>query len=96
MSDRSKVDDVMSGIPYVVTLVNGRPPEWLNDFVTDDVVAITVAAAEQVVTVHGSVRRDGDAVVIYEKDNDGIGKDVRTWRVRLERGRFEAVERSIY
>ena len=51
MSDRSKVDDVMSGIPYVVTLVNGRPPESLNDFVTDDVVAITVAAAEQVVTV---------------------------------------------
>ena len=96
MSDRSKVDDVMSGIPYVVTLVNGRPPESLNDFVTDDVVAITVAAAEQVVIVHGSVRRDGDAVVIYEKDNDGIGKDVRTWRVRLERGRFEAVERSIY
>ena len=43
MSDRSKVDEVMSGVPYVVTLVNGRPPESLNDFVADAVVAITVA-----------------------------------------------------
>ena len=96
MSDHRKVDEVVSGVPYVVTLVNGRPPESLNDFVAEAVVAITVAAAEQVVIIHGSVRRDGDAVVIYEKDNDGIGKDVRTWRVRLEGGRFEAVERSIY
>jgi len=96
MSDHRKVDEVVSGVPYVVTLVNGRPPESLNDFVGEAVVAITVAAAEQVVIIHGSVRRDGDAVVIYEKDNDGIGKDVRTWRVRLEGGRFEAVERSIY
>ena len=81
MSDHRKVDEVVSGVPYVVTLVNGRPPESLNDFVAEAVVAITVAAAEQVVIIHGSVRRDGDAVVIYEKDNDGIGKDVRTWRV---------------
>jgi len=96
VSDRSKVDEVMSGVPYVVTVVNGRPPESLNDFVADAVVAITVAAANQEVKIRGSARRDGDTVVIHEKDSDGIGKDVRTWRVRLESGRFEAVERSIY
>ena len=96
MSDRSKVDEVVAGVPYVVTVVNGRPPESLNDFVAEAVVAITVAAADQVVIIHGSARRDGDAVVVYEKDSGGIGKDVRTWRVRLESGRFEAVERSIY
>ena len=96
MSDRSKVDQVTSGVPYVVTMVNGRPPESLDDFVADAVVAITVAAEDQVVTIHGSARRDADAVVVYEKDSDGIGKDVRTWQVRRESGRFEAVERSIY
>ncbi len=96
MADRSKVDQVASGVPYVVTMVNGRPPESLDDFVADAVVAMTVAAADQVVTIHGSARRDADAVVVFEKDSDGIGKDVRTWQVRREGGRFEAVERSTY
>ena len=96
MSDRSKVDEVASGVPYVVTVVNGRPPESLDDFVAEAVVAMTVATADQVVTIHGSARRDADAVVVYEKASGGIGKDVRTWQVRREGGRFEAVERSIY
>jgi hypothetical protein len=79
-----------------VTEVNGRSPASSDDFVAHTVVALTVVAADQAVTIHGSARLDADVVVVYEKDSGGIGKDVRTWQVRLEDGHFEAVERSIY
>ncbi len=83
MSDRSRVDPVSSGTCYVVTSVNERPPERLHDFVVRSVVAVTVASEHQVVTIHGSARLDGDSILVYEKDSDGTGKDVRTWRIQL-------------
>ena len=42
------------------------------------------------------MRRDGDAVLVYEKSAGGTGKDVRTWRVTHRDGRFEIAERSLF
>ncbi|MEO8694184.1 MAG: hypothetical protein ABI658_11745 [Acidimicrobiales bacterium] len=77
-----------------MTTIENRPPERLDDFVMDDVVTLTVASAHQVVTIEGSSRLDGDSILVYEKDGDG--KDVRTWRIKQQHGRFEAYERSMY
>ncbi|MEO5842953.1 MAG: hypothetical protein ABIQ73_26580 [Acidimicrobiales bacterium] len=96
MSDRSHVDPVASGTCYVVTSVNEQPPDGLSDFIARPVVVVTVASEHQVVTIHGSARLDGDSILVYEKDSDGVGKDVRTWRIQLQNGRFEAFERSTY
>ena len=35
MSDHNGVDAVASGVPYIVTAVNGRVPGSLDDFGTD-------------------------------------------------------------
>ena len=96
MSDRSRVDPVSSGTCYVVTSVNERPPEQLEDFVARPLIVLTVASERQVVTIHGSVRREADSILVHEKDKEGTGKDVRTWRIRQQNGRFEAFERSTY
>ncbi len=96
MSNRSRIDPVSSGTCYVVTAINDHPPERLDDFVIDDVVALTVASDRQVVTIQGSSRLNGDSIVVYEKDCDGVGKDVRTWRIKQQNGRFEAFERGMY
>jgi hypothetical protein len=90
------VDQVVSGVPYVVTSVNDRTPTSLEEFVEHDVVAITAAHLDQVITIRGSARHQDDSVVLHEKDSAGVGKDVRTWRISDVNGRFEAVERSIY
>jgi hypothetical protein len=94
--NRSRVDPVSSGACYVVTSINDYPPERLEDFVNDDVVALTVASDRQVVTIQGSSRVNGDSILVYEKDCDGVGKDVRTWCIKQQNGRFEAYERSNY
>ena len=96
MSNRSRVDPVSSGTCYIVTAINEHPPKRLDDFVIDDVVALTVASDRQVVTIQGSSRLDGDSIFVYEKDDEGVGKDVRTWCITEQNGRFEAFQRSTY
>jgi hypothetical protein len=96
MSDRSRADPVSSGTRYVVTSVNEQSPKSLDDFILRPVVALVVEREDQIVEIHGSSRLDGDSILVHEKDSDGIGKDVRTWRVLPENGRFEAFERSTY
>ena len=78
----------------MVTSINDHAPKRLDDFVIDEVVALTVASDRQVVTIQGSSRLNGDSILVYEKD--GGGKDVRTWRIKQQNGRFEAFERSMY
>jgi hypothetical protein len=95
MLDHSKVDPVASGRPYTVTSVNDTVPGCLDDFVSRDVIALTVEARDQVVEIHGSARRAGEDVVVHEKDGDGTGKDVRTWQIAMQDERFEAVQRPI-
>jgi len=96
MSNRSRVDPVASGTCYVVTAINDRVPEQLDDFVMDDGVALTliVSSDRQVVKIQGSSRLNDDSILVYEKD--GAGKDVRTWRIKQQNGRFEAFERSMF
>jgi hypothetical protein len=94
MTDHSWTDAVVSGACYVVSSVNDRSPMSLDDFVAHEELAVTAAAGNRSVTIRGCARHDGDGVVLYEKDADGRGKDVRTWRVAHRDGQFEAVERS--
>lgn len=96
MSNRSRVDPVSSGTCYVVTSINEAPPQRLGDFVAANVITVTVASERQAVTIQGSSRRSGDAILVYEKDRDGVGKDVRTWHIQQQNGRFEAFQRSRY
>ena len=96
MPDRSRADEVASGAPYVVRTVNDHPPTDLADFLGEPVVVLTVERRQQQVCIHGESRLDGDAVIVYEKDSDGTGKDVRTWSVRRNGAQFEAGERAVF
>ena len=96
MSDHSGADEVVSGVPYIVTAVNGRVPWSLDDFSTDTVEVIA-SRHQQRVTICGAGRRvDERSVVIHEKTWDGAGKDVRTWEVTANADGFEAAERSVF
>jgi hypothetical protein len=96
VSGRSRIEAVASGKPYIVTLVNDHAPVGLSDFVDRAVVAFTVATNDQSLEVCGSAHLADDSVLVHEKDDSGIGKDVRTWWVRDQDGCFVAVERSTY
>lgn len=97
MPDHQGVDAVASGAPYRVESVNGRPAGDLDALLADDVIEITVAHAGQQVIIQGSARRtDDQTVVVHEKADDGIGKDVRTWTVTATTDGLEAVERSAF
>ena len=96
MSDHSKVDPVKSGVDYIVTSVNDAQPKSFDDFVTRPVIAVTVASHDQVVQIHGCAHVDGDTVVVHEKDEDGTGKDVRIWSIRVQDRQFVAVQPSLY
>ena len=96
MTDHSGADEVVSGVPYAVTAVNGQPPGSLDDFGCD-VVEVVVSHGHRQVTVRGSGQRvDVSTVVIHEKTFDGTGKDVRTWQISAAGEGFEATERSVF
>ncbi|MDC7122426.1 hypothetical protein OMK64_12870 [Cellulomonas fimi] len=70
---------VASGVPYAVRTVNDRSPSSLSDF--DGVVAVAVEGVTGAHVIRGiSVHADG-AVRLFEKSEDGVGKDVRTWDI---------------
>ena len=96
MSNRKDVVAVVSGLPYLVVSVNHHPPTSLDDFVAEVVTTIEATAHGQVVTFHGPGRRETDGVLIYEKDDAGVGKDVRIWRIDIRDDRFEAAERPTF
>ena len=96
MSNDRNVAAIASGLPYVVVSVNDRAPESLDDFLVSPVTTVEALTETQVVTFQGPGRRDANAVLIYEKDHGGVGKDVRIWRIAIHEGRFEAVERPIH
>ncbi len=96
MSDHNMADVVASGMPYSTTAVNGRTPASLDDFGTDS-VEVVVTHNDQRITIHGTGHRvDDHTVVIHEKADGGVGKDVRTWDITGDAGEFEATERSIF
>ncbi len=96
MSDDRDRTAIFSGLAYVVLSVNDRAPESLDEFLAAPVTTVEVTVDTQVVRFRGPGRREAESVLIYEKDQDGVGKDVRVWRIAIHDGRFEAVQRSIY
>jgi hypothetical protein len=77
---------VVSGKPYQVRQVLGHEPRDLSDFAgqtTFDLhVDSEVDSEGQDYTVMGIGVRIDDAVEVFEKDEQGHGKDFRVWTVR--------------
>lgn len=71
---------VVSGVPYTVVDVDGRPSSDLDD-VVGAAVALTVEGSTGRHTIRGAASRVDGAVRLYEKSEDGVGKDLRTWRI---------------
>ena len=73
---------VASGVPYAVRTVNDRSPSSMSDF--DGLVAVAVAGVTGEHVIHGvSAHADG-AVRLFEKGEDGVGKDIRTWDIHQD------------
>ncbi|WP_273651231.1 hypothetical protein [Cellulomonas fimi] len=70
---------VASGVPYAVRTVNDRSPSSIGDF--DGLVAVAVEGVTGAHVIHGVSTHAGGAVRLYEKGEDGVGKDIRTWDI---------------
>ncbi len=72
---------VVSGKPYVVRHARGHAPRELGDFAGQTSFVLDLDREEY------DVRGDGveveGLVRVFEKDDDGQGKDIRVWAVRL-------------
>lgn len=73
-------DMIVSGVPYVVTDVEGDEPSTLESFVGQTTMHTQGPTGEHEVSGSGEHEHDG-AVRVHEKDHDGTGRDVRTWTV---------------
>ncbi|GGM00584.1 hypothetical protein [Nakamurella endophytica] len=71
---------VISGLPYTVASVNGRPPSGLVDF--DGPCTLTVRLDGQALEIAGVGRVDTDTVRFHQKDHGIDGKDTRVWAIR--------------
>lgn len=70
---------VVSGVPYAVLLVNDRIPTGAADFV--GVVAVTIEGSSGRHVIRGDGAPRGGGARLYEKSEDGLGKDIRTWQI---------------
>lgn len=77
MTDQDSAQ-VISGVPYLVTEVAGRPPSSLRDFVGD--VQFTVTRQEQLCHL-GGVGAQTDLGVRFNQKAGTSGKDVRIWQI---------------
>ena len=69
-----------SGVPYPVLEVHGRAPDGLADFAGQTSFLLDVDGEDYRVEGPGL---EGDGQVrVYEKDEQGYGKDIRVWTVR--------------
>jgi hypothetical protein len=96
MSNSVSVGNVISGVEYAVQSVNGHAPRSLDDFVEQPTVLVVASMGEHAVTFQGSARPQHECVIVYEKDHDGTGKDIRTWLICEHDGGFHATERSMF
>ena len=87
---------VVSGAPYVVHTVGGRIPYELADFVAAQPASVTASFNDRRIEICGMATLIDDVVSIYEKDDSGVGKDIRTWHVRVNENQFTATARSLY
>jgi hypothetical protein len=75
---------VISGRAYRVRLVLGHAPHDLSDFAGQTAFVLKVEGQEY--TVMGVGLRTDDGAQVFEKDDEGHGKDVRVWSVRHDAG----------
>ena len=71
-------EPVVSGVPYPVTDVDGRPASGLSDFVGTVEIRIDKNGAPYL--INGEGREREDSVRLHEKNGKG-GKDIRVWQV---------------
>ena len=70
---------VASGVPYAVRTVNDRSPSSIADF--DGIVTVAIEGVTGAHVIRGvSAHADG-TVRLFEKSEDGLGKDIRTWDI---------------
>lgn len=82
-------EPVVSGVPYEVQDVAGNAPTDLTAF--DGSTTVTVVGSTGVHVLRGSGSAHEDHARFYEKSEDGIGKDMRTWKITpADRGGFTA------
>ena len=75
---------VVSGVPYQVRQVRDHEVLGLEDFLGDTTFVLDLDGDEY--RVCGPGVPDGDEVRVYEKDEQGVGKDIRVWEVRRGSG----------
>lgn len=75
---------VVSGVPYQVRRVRDHDVLALEDFLGDTSFVLDLDGHEYLVWGPGIA--DGDEVRVYEKDEQGVGKDIRVWTVRRGAG----------
>lgn len=73
---------VVSGKPYRVRRVLGHDPHDLSDFAGQTAFDLDVGPEAEEYSVMGAGLSTGDGVQVFEKDDEGYGKDVRVWTVR--------------
>ena len=71
---------VVSGVPYQVRHVRDHEVLGLEDFLGDTTFVLDMEGDQYLVCGPGIP--DGDGVRVFEKDEQGIGKDIRVWTVR--------------
>lgn len=70
---------VVSGLPYLVLSVDGRPPASLEDVATGTHLVLDNAGSP--LSAVGTASLADGVVRFYEKAGDAGGRDVRVWRV---------------
>ena len=73
---------IISGIAYRILGVAGHPLSGLDEVLGAE--AQFTIDHDGGYVVRGSSRKDDETVRFYEKDSDGIGKDLRVWRLQQE------------
>ncbi len=71
---------VISGEPYPVRDVQGRVPRQLGDFTGETTFVVDVD--DEGYRVCGPGVQTDEYVRVYEKSDEGAGKDVRVWLVQ--------------
>ncbi len=83
-------DPVASGQTYLVTEVNGQPPNRLADFAGD--VEVTLANGNSPITLAGEAAQVDGAVRLCQKERGPTHRDIRLWTVTEQDGGGFAAE----
>lgn len=95
MSVTSASGEVISGAPYEVVQVAGRPPQGLLDFV-GSAVEFLARRGDVACQVVGDGVEHGSGVRLHQKAG-GTGKDLRVWLItETGEAKFEACTESAF